>query len=150
MVAALCLAACGDDDGGGDGQGLTKAEFIRQADAICGETDEDLKTIQAELDRLGTSDFGKSADLIRDIVDRVEVELDDLRALTPPEEDAESVDETFDFVEDQLPLLRDLADATERQDADAIQSLTEELARGQDQTQEFAQDYGFKECGSGD
>ena len=158
MIVALCLPACGDDDdgtqpadtSGSDAPALTKAEFIREADEICGATDDDLRSIQEEINALGTSDYGAIADLIRQIVDRVEAELEDLRALTPPKEDQEEVDEVFDFVESQLPILGELADATERQDAAGIQSTSEELARGQEQTQDFAQDYGFKECGSGD
>ena len=157
---ALGLPACGDDDDGGSAptetsgtattQALTKAEFIREADAICGRADDELREIEQELTAVGTSDYDKAADLIRETLDVVERELGDLRALEPPPEDAQTVNETFDFVESQLPLLSDIADATERKDLAEVQSLSRELAEGQAQTQEFAQDYGFKECGSGD
>jgi len=90
-VLALTLGACGS----GGYSGLSKAEFIRQAEALC-------RQANAKLAEIGNSFTSKSTitDLqkayVNQIVPLVNAEIDQLRALKPPKADRAKVSKMLD------------------------------------------------------
>ncbi|HTU13747.1 MAG TPA: hypothetical protein VMF31_00995 [Solirubrobacterales bacterium] len=95
-LSAFTIAACGgsDDDSGDD---VTTAEYIAQADAICTEADK-------ENDAAVKTAFGNeqptkeevTSFVSEEIVPTLETQLSDLRELTPPEGDADTVNGIYD------------------------------------------------------
>ncbi|MCI0637163.1 MAG: hypothetical protein L0206_25100 [Actinobacteria bacterium] len=127
------LAACGDDDGGGDA--LTKEAFIEQADAICREGGLAIEEATSGLDPNEMSE-DEFADVIRDeVVARIRQQIQAVRALGFPEGDEELLDGLFDQTESVLDEL-DEDPQILFQDEDPLAEVNAELA-----------EYGFTECG---
>ena len=89
-ISALAFGACGSDY-----EGLSKAEFVKQADAICVKA-------EAEIERIGKS-VGDNPTLaqVKDAYDdrlipAFENQVDELRALKPPEADRETISKMLD------------------------------------------------------
>lgn len=139
VVAALALiaAGCGGDDEESSPP-LTKEEFITQADEICAAGDE-------EISAAATEQFGDLAEeppvedqeaFLSDVVaSNYEGQLDDLRALNPPEEDAEQVETIFNALDELTVQLQE--------DPGTVLEATEPPEASQ-----LAQDYGLQNCGS--
>ena len=87
-VAALSIAGCGGDD---DDEGISKQEFVAQADAICQEADKKQAAIPAK-DRPGIygENFSDAAYLTRHNAVTREA-LVRLKALDVPEDDRKAV-----------------------------------------------------------
>jgi hypothetical protein len=97
---ALVLAGCG----GGDDKGLSKADYIKQADAICQKGDDATnKALQAALQALGTDKptDEQQAKLAADVaVPNVETQLTALKALGKPKDGGDEVDAMVKALED--------------------------------------------------
>ena len=89
-IAALVLAACGSDY-----KGLSKAEFVKQADAICVKN-------QAETEKLAKAvgdnpTIAQVKDVYADqLIPAFDDQVDELRALKPPEADRETITKMLD------------------------------------------------------
>lgn len=89
IVAGLLIAGCGDDED----EGLSKAEFLKQGNAICKKGDD-------AIDAAGTKAFGGEEPSKQEltefaeqtIVPNVQREIDQLGELSPPEDDEAEVD----------------------------------------------------------
>lgn len=93
--AALTLAACGGD------KTLTKAEFTKQANAICSSME---KKVEAAGKKVATEKPGASMDeMMKNVVDKVSPIIDEtvtkLRALKAPEDMQDDVDAMLDAVQ---------------------------------------------------
>jgi hypothetical protein len=88
-VAALTLAACGSSY-----KGLSKAEFVRQAVAICTKSDAKI----AKIASIGNSPTIKQVkdSYAKQLLPLLNDEVDQLRALKPPKADREQVLKIFD------------------------------------------------------
>jgi hypothetical protein len=127
---ALIAVGCGGDE-------LTKEEFITQADEICTEGD-------AELTAAAEEQFGDLSEppppkeqeefISTAVADNLQSQLDEIRELDPPSEDADQVNEILD----KLQQLIDRA----REDPAAVLAGEETEASG------LATDYGLTSCGS--
>jgi|RhiMethySRZTD1v2_1073278.scaffolds.fasta_scaffold376443_3 hypothetical protein len=162
---ALSIAACGgdDDDGGGSGadegsamttegsQALSKQEFIEQGDEICREGNEEFERINEELDAISggsaSEQFAQAESILREGADLIDARIDDFRALDPPPEDAEVIDQYLDGVEDQRALLEQMADAAAAEDEQELQDVSERLDQVAAERRGIAQGYGFEDCG---
>jgi hypothetical protein len=130
-VAAIGLAACGSDD-----DELTKAEFLKQGNAICRDGN---KEIDAAADKAFSSDQRPSnAELEKfaedTLIPSVEGQIDDLRDLTPPSAD-----------EDQVNAILDEADTA----LDETKADPAIVASNQDpfkKANQLAESYGLTEC----
>ena len=145
LVPALALAAlvfavagCGGDDSssttsGASGAPLSKEDWIAQADAICKAGNQ--KTNQAAAQQFGNSQPSES-DIqqftAQVLVPTVRDELDQIRALTPPEGD-----------EDQVNAIIDAAS----QAADQAEQDPSSAQTAFDQADQLAKSYGLKVCG---
>src|SRR5689334_17104526 len=94
LVAALAFAGCGggdDDKGDGGGKPLTKAEFIRQADAIC--TAGDAKIAAATKDLGADTDKDAIAKVIGDsVLPNIQEQHDKIADLAAPKGDEDEID----------------------------------------------------------
>lgn len=137
ITTAMALGACG----GGDEPRLTKARFIEQGSAICGES-------SARIDSAAENAFqepGKipAANEITEfasntVAPTIENEVERLSELRPPEDDEERI-------EDILEAGRDGVDRV-RQDPTVILSSNDD---GFGRYQELSEAYGLENCGGG-
>ena len=141
LAAGLIAAGCGDDDddtattsaatttagatgatgatGAGTGEPLSKDEFIAQGDEICSKANKELK---------GDNDPTK-------VAENIQGQIDGLRALTPPEEDADQITQILDDAQKAVDTIKETG---------SFQQSGQQL----EQAGQALQDYGFKECGN--
>lgn len=145
-VAAVVLAALVAGCGGGDETTdetvtLTKAEFIKQGDAICQKGNDQSEKEAEEFAEENDFELEKASDeQLEEAVSEVLVanlrgQLDELEALGAPEGDEEQVEEIIDSLEG----------ATEEIEDDPGVVFDGEVLK---EPGELAQDYGFKVCGA--
>jgi hypothetical protein len=99
LIAVLCvgacvLAGCGDDD-----EALSEQEFLEQGNAICAAGNERLDAAFEDLDlEEGEEPSAEQIEalLVDVFLPDVQSQIDDVRALEPPDELADAVDEFLD------------------------------------------------------
>jgi hypothetical protein len=129
----------------------TKAEYIKEADAICTQFRADTKDLFDEIQQFqvtSTEDLHKLADLIRQGVPKLQEEAARLRQLQPPGGDEAIINNYLSTGESAVSLLSDTADAADHADVSRLRELGPELTSLSDKAQGIAQGYGFKVCGS--
>jgi hypothetical protein len=115
LALGLIAAGCGDSDDGNDdsteGTGtsgatetLSKAEFIEQGNEICKQGDKEIQAAGESLGQ-GTSKEELDAFVTDELVPSVQGQIDDIRALGPPEEDADLINGILDDAEAELDKL---------------------------------------------
>src|SRR5687768_17601556 len=128
VLLSLGLVACGDDDDGGGGDAPSKAEFAKQADKICNETEKEFESIGESAESPE-----EVADAIDKVIDESRSAADDLVALDRPEgadgETATKFVETFqqELNDKLVPALEDVKKALEAKDAQAVQEAVGKL-----------------------
>lgn len=142
LAGAAAVAALAAACGGGDGERLTKDQYIDAADAICVGVNE-------RLDALGEpGTLEEVVALAEDAIAIQEEALNRLRALRPPEADVATLNGAYDLLDQQVELGNELAEAARVGDTDRITELVGELQGVDDQADEIARDYGLQECGT--
>lgn len=112
-VGILLAAACGD---GGDDEGLSAQEYRAQANVICDEGNERTDELSEQLlTELNQSDELPSDDRLRELLepllDDIDQQIDDVRALSGPEDLEADVHASLDDAEKVVGELRNqLAD----------------------------------------
>jgi hypothetical protein len=149
LLAALALAAgvivaCGgddDDDGGGE-QALSKAEYIKQGDAICAEGDREIE--KAAEEAFGDLEQGQqpSAKEIGEfgqetVLPSLQKQIDQLRELPTPEGDEDAVNAIYDAADKGIRELREGKPEDFVEKGDAAFADANRLAG----------EYGFQNCG---
>lgn len=138
---ALVIGGCGGSDGGD--AAITKAEFIKQADALCKKVDERefgefgawAKANDKKLVGLSTGQVEKEA--IRAIVvPSVRNEIEEVKAIGIPEGDEEELEKFFDEVEVAI-------EKTEKNPLSAEKSRSQSPFFG---SYELGRAYGFSDC----
>jgi hypothetical protein len=139
---ALIVAGCG---GGSDStestSSLTKAEFVKKGNAICAKGNEEIEE--------GFEEFGKEHGFSKEkepseaeleeavetvLVPKINKELESIRALGPPDEEAEAI---LDAAEEAL----------EKGEGDPKQFLKEESAGPFAKANKLSREYGLTKCG---
>jgi hypothetical protein len=137
MVMSVA-AACG---GGGGDERLSREELIEQGDAICTEYESRVDEIE---EPQGQEDVARFVDEAKPVV---EEGVDELDALTPPEELEDDYDEWIELSRNGVAVLDDLKAAA----AEGDDARVEEIVRGLDdeeaEADRIAQDIGFENCG---
>lgn len=140
VALALLIAGCGDS---GD-DALTKAEFLKQGDAICKETLAEISSgyksffEENELQQGDLPSKAEGHELAEEIyLPAEEDQVESLRELTPPEADEDKVDAILTETEDGL-------DAAGK-NPDGLLELGKDPL---DASKEMLQSYGFKICGT--
>jgi hypothetical protein len=143
------VVACGDDDdGGGGGDAPTKAEFAKQADKICKETEKEFESIGKS-----ASSPDEVANAIDKVIDESKNAADDLVALDRPDgadgETATKFVETFqkELNEKLVPALEDVKQALEEKDAQKVQEAAANLQKLEaTESDKYARDLGATAC----
>ena len=135
VLAAVAGAGCGGDDE----KPLSKAEYVKQGDAICKKAQASgEKKVEEMFGDLGPNE--KPSDeqlttLVEDVIKpNTQGQLNDLRDLTPPEGDEDTVNGIYDGVEEGLAKVED--------DPKILLSKDDPFAPATKK----AEEYGFKEC----
>ena len=127
-VSMTLVGACGDDK-----KVLKKADFIKQADAIC-------LAASAESDKLGSPTSEKELlALVPKLADIQLKSLAKIKALGEPDTEAAKVNK----------LLADITKVFTTLRASTSMKEFQKSAASVDGLNKVATDYGFKECGSG-
>lgn len=117
--------------------GLTKTEFIAQADSACGEANAAIEQFAAA--GQGVSEADQIAQLRQGVVDQ-------LNELGPPPEDKATLDQFLTAMRAQAAAGQKIALATERGEDTAEFEAELDAAKSDAETAGSA--YGFQECGS--
>lgn len=138
LALSLGVVACGSDDSGDSSdEALTNTELIAQADEICTDYNDQLTTIQEDSGLSADSPQEEKISFISDdIVPLYRDQVDELRSLTPSEEDSEAYTDIIDTLESNL---------------DDVESDPEAALNSEDPFAEAtakAQDFGLEVCGS--
>jgi hypothetical protein len=138
-VAALVLAAaCGGDDG------LSREEFVSEADAICQEFEQRVDDVEQPQ---SPDDVERYVDEVRPVI---EDGLNELEGLQPPEELEEQWNELVASNDEGLEALDDLRQAAANGDVERIQEISEEASRRDDESDRIAREIGLQECAGED
>jgi hypothetical protein len=117
--------------------GLTKTEFIAQADSACAEANAAIEQFAAA--GQGVSEADQIAQLRQGVVDQV-------NELGPPAEDKATLDQFLTAMRGQVAAGQKIALATERGEDTA--EFEAELDAAKSDAETAASAYGFQECGS--
>jgi hypothetical protein len=138
IAAASALGACGGDDE----EPLSRADFVRQADAICADAE---KRTDALPEPQSAADLKKTIDQARPIV---EEEVDKLKDLgdRAPDDVKEDFDRALVLLDDQLEVLDEFqAAGTDQAKLQAASEKGDKLSKEADG---IARRIGLKECGA--
>lgn len=143
-VLVMLVAGCGGGDETTDETvTLTKAEFVKQGDAICKEGNEEIEA--------GFEEFAEENDIPQNkepskeqgveivetvILPNIQQQGEEIRELGAPEGDEEQVDELLDSLEDAVAQGEDNPEFLFEDDTDPFGEVNQ-----------LAADFGFKVCG---
>lgn len=141
-TVALVAAGCGDDDGDGS---LTKAEFVKQANAICTAGDQEInKRLESFLEdneptgkRLTDAQLTEGAEEI--LIPSLRKQVEKIAALGTPSEDGKEADEIVEAAEEALQEVEDEPVLAAPQTGDRNPFA---------EVNEMAREYGLDVCGS--
>ncbi len=125
-----------------------KTEFLRKADALCGEAKQRVAPIAAAVAaKRAREDAAGVAGELRKGIPIADQLLGRMRALTPPKGDEAILAGYLDIIEEQKERIRPLAEALEAEDISTIEVLVAELRQGSSRVRRLARGYGFAKCG---
>jgi len=136
IAVALLAAGAGAGCGADDEEALSKAEYIKQGDAICKAASAELRK---QLTEMFPGDEEPSGEELTNVIEdvfkpNIEGQLNDLRDLIPPKDDEETVNAIYEKVETGLAKLED--------DPAVLLSTDDPL----EPANKAAEAYGFKVC----
>lgn len=131
--ALVALVACSE--------GLSKEEFIEQADRLCRAADEKSEDLEPPRTPEGLDDFAAGAKEITDeLVRRI-------RELEPPADDVDVIEEMIERIESAMALLPEIQEATKQRDTPEIERLVAQLREEAREANRIAREYGLQDCG---
>jgi hypothetical protein len=132
-VAVVAFAGCGGDQ-------LTRAELREQGNAICAK-------YEGQIDELAVpSAIDDIPGYVAKAAPIVENEIDELKALDPPDEAQETFDQMIAEAEKTLTAGRDLAEAAETGDDAAVEEALNAGNVASSRADRHAQTLGLTEC----
>ncbi len=109
LIAALAIVGCGDSDEEATASSITKAEFVKKANATCKAAEEqiqgDFGAYAVEIGELKNpteSDYAKLIEVV--LVPNLEEEIEKLRELGAPSGDESEVDAMIEAREESIEL----------------------------------------------
>jgi hypothetical protein len=144
LVVLVLPMACG-----GGAKRLSKEDFIKTWDAIC-------KRDTAKTDQIGSNlpatpaaeNLPQFADALDQLVDVGRSEIDDLRAVKPPEQDQATIDGILSHLSDAIDAIERGQKAAADGDLAGFQTAVNEANTALQPANQAATDYGLKECGT--
>jgi hypothetical protein len=153
LAAALAAGAAGCGSGEDEPSGPTKAEFIAQADAICGPFNTKAERLLGEVGRnalqtiLATGSTTPFVPPLEQAVREATAANRRFQALEPPVEEQGGAVAMQRSLAEQLARLTQLLQAAQANDLPSFQRLGGQLLSEQQRTARLQQSYGFRECG---
>lgn len=139
-LAAVVAAAVGAGCGSSDDEGLSKAEFVKQADAICAKGDKRIEAV-AEKTFAGGKQPDK-AEITKFISDtalpETRKQIEGIEDLDPPKDDEDEVNAITDAANEAIEKIEANPELGAQEGADDPFAKATKLAR----------EYGLKDCGS--
>lgn len=142
VALALVVAGCGSSGSSTEStSSLTKAEFVKQGNAICAKGNEEIEEgFEEFVKERGLSKTKAPAKGVQEeaveqvLIPRISKEIESIRALGPPDEEGEAV---LDAAEEAL----------EKGEEDPTQFLKEESSGPFAKANKLAREYGLTKCG---
>jgi hypothetical protein len=120
--------------GGSDEEPLTHDEFVTQADKICADGNDEMASAAEDIDTTNEEDV---EGFVQDtLVPNIQEQHDSIEELTPPEDDADDVEDMLSELQEGLDALSD--------DPSLITSDSDVFG----DANTIAEDLGLTECGS--
>jgi hypothetical protein len=143
-VAAVALVAGGC---GSKGKRLSKAEFVKRANAICAKYEQ---RVQSRMAGITAGDEKQLASSIEKVLPVIREGNDELRSLKPPEGLQGHYDRWMRIADAEVAAASKLHDALRKSDRKAIQAAFAELqTKDVDQDRLARQELGLNGCASG-
>jgi hypothetical protein len=150
--------ACGDDGGGGGGttdeatdeETISLADWVVDADEICGVNDarvDDIEPPPAPDGDLTDDQLQEIADYLTDVAAIEQETVDSLRALPTPDERADDVTDVLDTVQNAIDDTNEAAAAASGGDQQEAEDLVDAASQQFDDASAQAADLGLQECG---
>jgi hypothetical protein len=137
LAAALVVAGCGSSD-----SSISKAEFVKKADAVCKKGEEEVQKDfgtfakkHENVKKPTEADYAELVDAV--LVENVEAEVNDIRALGAPEGDEKEVEAMLEAREESIEKAQDNPKAVIKSNEDIFGEASK-----------LAKAYGLKECGN--
>jgi hypothetical protein len=145
VVPLLLLAACGGGGDDGGGAGLSKADYISKAEAVCKKANADIRAAAFPTTSKAFPEY------VGKLVTVAETARDALRQLEPPKADEEDLkDKVLDPLDEQIEQGReyqkDVADAVAANDTKKLGQLVADPPTSTKVDIGWMRSYGFKEC----
>jgi len=140
VLPVLLVAACG-----GGSEGLSKSDYLSQAEAIC-------KKANADIDAIGTpSSLAEVGPTVDKFVTTAEDATADLEALDPPKDDEAELKSKFleplgKQVDEGKAWVTKIKDAAAANDQAKVLDLLDDDAVTSEPDLTWMKDYGFKDC----
>ena len=141
-AGALVAGGCGSKD-----DRLTKAEFVKQANAICAKYEQ---RVQKRMAGIPAGDEAQLASSIEKVLPVIREGNDELRSLKPPDGLQGHYDRWMKIADAEVAAASKLQNALRKGDRQAIQSAFAELqTKDVDQDRLARQELGLNGCASG-
>jgi hypothetical protein len=131
---ALAASACGGEDA------LSEEEFQKQGNAICLKYDQQIEDISTP------TSVEEVPAYVNKALPIVERQIEDMKELSPPEEDQETFDSMIEEAEKTVQAGRELGEAAEAKDDAAIEQALNEGNTASDRADEHATTLGLTDC----
>ena len=132
-AALVVLGACSN--------GLSKEEYIEQADRICAEADAKTQDIEPPK---SPAELGEFVDEAEEVTARL---LADLRELEAPEEGRETIQQMLQKIEEAMGYLPEIEEAARRRNTQELTTIAQRLQAAASEANSLAQEYGLETCG---
>ena len=123
------------------GGGVSKDEFIAQADEICRATGKETSALDPPTDLASTGEFFTT------VTPLLLEETRDIKALETPEEDVETLNAWIATQEELADIFQEAADAANSDDQEGFDAAFTEANAVQAESSTLASEYGFRVCG---
>jgi hypothetical protein len=138
LLAVVFAAGCGG--GGGSSERLTRADYAKKADAICGKYSQQTKALA---NPSNLSDLADVADKTIPILDNA---LDDLHKLKPPADEQATADQWLAEVEKLKGDLKEIRDKAKDKDLKGVEAVVPKATQHNSKANQLATQLGMTVC----
>jgi uncharacterized coiled-coil DUF342 family protein len=140
LLAIAVAAGCGG--GGGGGERLTREEYAKKADSICGKFNQQTKDLKVS----NMSELVAAVDKTTPVLDKA---LRQLRALKPPENEQATADRWLAQIEKLKSDLKDIRDKASANDLAGVQTSATRAQQDNSKGNQLATQLGMTVCSTG-
>lgn len=150
ITLAGTLSACGDDDDNATSDSLSRTELIAAGDAICTETSNKNRPLEATFTDDGPPPLDRWAEFWPQLADNEEAAVAEMRQLQPSAEDEADFTAVVDAYAELIPLFRAAGEKAAADDQAGHDAAMAEIEEASQPVEAGFTRLGFEECGSND